>query len=253
MKLKTINTPIEVSKKLSRHIPEYVIQEREAGRGTVLSYVSGVTVTDILNNTFGPLGWTFETVSEWVQESIPFFDTYAKVPDAEKVSHPSNGKKGAWVNQAPVAWVKGRLIVYVEKEDGSLISVVKEAYGSKSIIGKQSEQEHIFKSAQTDALKKAASLLGIGAQLYRSTEEEQKYFEVLNRPIIWTEEVRSSSVLWDALMQKMHEKNLTLDDLNSYVEYYSEGLYVDIYAFPEQYMQKFIDYIDSIPEEEEDN
>ena len=47
----------------------------------------------------------------------------------------------------------------------------------------------LFRSAAgTDALKKAASLLGIGLQLYRK-EEEQAYFESMNYENPWTDEL----------------------------------------------------------------
>ena len=44
MSLKAIQTPKEIASKLAHQIPEYVIQEREAGKGTTLSYISGATV-----------------------------------------------------------------------------------------------------------------------------------------------------------------------------------------------------------------
>ena len=163
--LKTINTPDILISRLSAQIPDYVIQQRDAGKGQKLDYISGATVIDILNTTFGYLGWNFEIIKQWKEESIPFFNKYNK-DKSKEVTH--NGVKGAWENQAPVAWVHGRLTIkLIDDSTGQIQEVVKEAFGSKSIIGKQSEQEHIFKAAQTDALKKAASLLGIGAQLYR--------------------------------------------------------------------------------------
>ena len=68
MSLKAIQTPKEIASKLAHQIPEYVIQEREAGKGTTLSYISGATVIDILNTTFGYLGWNFEVLKEWKEE-----------------------------------------------------------------------------------------------------------------------------------------------------------------------------------------
>ena len=57
-----------------------------------------------------------------------------------------------------------------------------------------SEQESVLKSASTDALKKAASLFGIAAQLYRSPEEQKNFFKGQQQPkeeeTLWTEEVK---------------------------------------------------------------
>lgn len=253
MSLKAIQTPKEIASKLAHQIPEYVIQEREAGKGTTLSYISGATVIDILNTTFGYLGWNFEVLKEWKEESIPFFQKKSKwwSPSPENLAKNEKGEEGAWLAQAPVAWVKGRLTVFVEDEQGNTRQIVKEAYGSKSIIGKQSEQEHIFKSAQTDALKKAASLLGIGAQLYRGTDEEKVYYEVLTRPMIWTEELQAESEQWGKLMEVVNQLGWDTVTLNEYVDAYTDGSYINIYTLPVSYMNEFIEYIESALEGEE--
>jgi hypothetical protein len=48
---------------------------------------------------------------------------------------------------------------------------VKEQYGTKILVGGASEQEGASKSASTDALKKCATLFGIGLELYGGSEE----------------------------------------------------------------------------------
>lgn len=244
MILKTIQVPNNIVSKISAPLPEYVIQQREAGRGQMLSYISGATVIDILNATFGHLGWDFQILSQWKEESIPFFNKHAK---EKKETH--NGQQGAWEPQAPIAWVHGRLIVRLRQEDGSIYTVTKEAFGSKSIIGKQSEQEHIFKSAQTDALKKAASLLGIGAELYRG-EEEQIYYNVISKPLVWTSELCKKSEDWSKLMAIAKQCGWDDKDINYYVAEYTDGEYVDIYTVPEAYMNGLIEHIESAIEEE---
>ena len=257
MKLNTISVPERITARISNHIPEYVIQARDAGRGQTLDYISGSTVIDILNTTFGIFGWNFEVLDQFIQNSIPYFDTWAKVPETDKTVNPANGKKGVWVEQAPVAWVKGRLTIKLEDENGQIHYIHKEAFGSKSIIGKQSEQEHIFKSAQTDALKKAASLLGIGAQLYRTTDDskgiyEQAYFEILNKPLIWTEEKIKDSKVWKALLDVKDEYNLTFEELNQYVFELTEQTYNDIYTLPTCLVESLIEAITTSSEEEGD-
>ena len=246
--LKTINTPDILISRLSAQIPDYVIQQRDAGKGQKLDYISGATVIDILNTTFGYLGWNFEIIKQWKEESIPFFNKYNK-DKSKEVTH--NGVKGAWENQAPVAWVHGRLTIkLIDDSTGQIQEVVKEAFGSKSIIGKQSEQEHIFKAAQTDALKKAASLLGIGAQLYRE-DDEQLYYDIIKKPIIWTDELCKSSDVWKQLINLINDMYIDIPTINSYLTEYTEGSYVDIYTLPEDALIDFIDYLKSSISEED--
>lgn len=173
MQLNTIPTPSRIKERISAKLPQQIIQKRDAGRGQQLSYISGSTVIDILNTTFGVFGWDFEIVKEWMQESTPWVNKY-------------NG--GAVEEQNPIAFVHGRLTVRVVNERGEYITVTKESFGSKAVVGKQNEQESTFKAAQTDALKKCASLLGIGAELYRKAEE-QEYYESITIEPTWTNEM----------------------------------------------------------------
>lgn len=247
MKLSKIETPHLMTKIINAPIPDYVIQQRDAGRGQTLDYISGSTVIDMLNTTFGVLGWSAEYPQFWITESAPFFNRYTKSKD--KITH--NGVEGAWEEQGAVAWAKCRLTVFVEREDGSLHHVIKEAFGSKSIIGKQSEQEHIYKSAQTDALKKAASLLGIGAELYRD-ENEAAYFGQINKPVVWTEEKQKESEDWAILKGIAEENGWAIDDVDYYVAEVTEGQYSNIYTLPEAWMPTLIEYLQSGTDEEGD-
>lgn len=124
------------------------IKTRTVGNAT-LSYIGGQTVIRLLNKAFN-YQWSFEIVTEDVVQSIPKYNKWAK-GDAPKFE-----------DQPPVAKVLGRLTVPGLG--------VKEQYGSKVLIGGASEQESAFKSAGTDALKKCASLFGIGLELYGEDE-----------------------------------------------------------------------------------
>lgn len=176
--------PKRIKDKITRAIPPGLIKERDGGGGTMLSYISGSTVIDILNDTFD-YEWDWIVDKEWQQDSQPKFNSYSKVPESEKVYY--KGKKGSWEEQPPVIQVKGHLIVRFTDDNGKERSITKTGIGSKVLIGGASEQESAFKAAGTDALKKAASLLGIGAQLYRN-EEEAMYFYELNHEDPWTKE-----------------------------------------------------------------
>ena len=231
--MKLINTPDFIKSKISAELPDYVIQERQAGGNQTLSYISGATVIDILNSTFGHLGWDFVILKQWKEESIPFFQKKTKWfnPPADLLTKNDKGEEGAWSEQAPVAWVHGRLIVRLLDDNNQPYTVVKEAFGSKSIIGKQSEQEHIFKSAQTDALKKAASLLGIGLELYRD-EEQQAYFDEINYEDPWTEEMQQKYSKQLTEISALSEK-YNIDDEAMYEYCYAATNNTSYYVLPE--------------------
>lgn len=247
MKLSKIEIPHLITKAITAPIPEYVIQQRDAGRGQTLDYLSGSTVIDMLNSTFGHFGWSAEFPEQWVRESDPFFNKYSKAK--EKTTH--NGAEGAWEPQGAVAWAKCRLTITLIDENGKERSVVKEAFGSKSVIGKQSEQEHIFKAAQTDALKKAASLVGIGLQLYRA-EEEQAYYNQISKPVIWTEEKMKDSEDWAKLEEIAKENGWSIDDVDYYVNEITEGQFTNIYTLPEAWLTSLVEYLSSSEEGEEE-
>lgn len=135
------------------------IKQRQQG-GTTLSYIGGHTVIRLLNKAFN-YQWSFEVISEEVKPSLPkpMFDGWGK--NRKAVIDPATGLQ-KMEPQPPVAKVLGRLTI---PGIG-----VKEQWGSKVLIGGATEQESAFKSASTDALKKCASLLGIGLELYGEDE-----------------------------------------------------------------------------------
>ena len=185
--MKACSISKEIKDSLIAPIPEALIKQREGGKRNgqtiYLKYIAGSSVTDILNKTFGYV-WSWQVKEQWVQESQPFFNQYSKSREKEFY----NGKEGAWEAQAPVAHVLGTLKVHLKDDNGNMFTVEKDGFGSKAIVGKQSDQDSIFKAAGTDALKKAASLFGVGLELYRD-EEEKQYFEEINYEDPWTDEM----------------------------------------------------------------
>ena len=245
MKLRTINTPDLIKKKVSAPLPEYIIQERDAGGGKKLSYISGATVIDILNNTFGHLGWSAEYPDFWIEEGRDFTQKEnTRYPFKKEANVSTNplGERVCVQPQGGVCWAKCRLTITLIDENGLPYTIVKEAFGSKAIIGKQSEQEHIYKSAQTDALKKAASLLGIGGDLYRG-ESEQAYFDVISKPIVWTEEKQKESEIWKSLEAITQDNGWSMSDLDYYVNELTEGAYTDIYTLPEAWSKALVEQL----------
>lgn len=135
---------------IERPLDRSMIKERDAGFGKKLSYISGSTVINILNDAFGFYGWNWEIVEQKVIESLPKY----------------NKSKNTMEEQPPYVQVLGRLTI-------PMLGIVKEQYGTKILIGGASEQEGATKSATTDAMKKCATMLGIGIELYEDSIPEE--------------------------------------------------------------------------------
>ena len=130
----------EVVKGLNEKFDKKDIKARQGSFGKTLSYLEGHTVINRLNKVLGN-DWSFEIVNQTIYE--------------------------------------GHLVIHtrivVNTNDGTP-PVIKEAYGGKKLTKtKQGELLDVasdFKAASTDALKKCASLLGVGLDLYGSDLED---------------------------------------------------------------------------------
>lgn len=222
-----VQFPKKAKDVVTRPIPDQLIKQRPGSGGKSLSYLSGNTVVDLLNEAFGYL-WSWEQLEQWVQPSIDKFNPkYDKKP----------------VPQGPVAHVKGKLTVYLPQKDGQVFSIVKTGYGSKAIMGSQSDQESIFKAAGTDALKKAASLLGIGLELYRD-EEEQMFFEEMNYEDPWTDELLEQyQEERDYIKRFMDENGLDLEGMEYFFEDFSGGAFSTIDSIVPDNIKDFVAYL----------
>jgi hypothetical protein len=231
--------PKEIKDRIIAAIPETLIKEREGGGKKKLSYLSGSTIIDMLNKAFN-YSWNWEVEREWIEESTPYFNRFAK----EKTES-FNGNDGAWEAQQPVAHVRGRLTVFIQNDDGSVRSIIKSGYGSKSVLGKQNDQESVFKAAGTDALKKAASLLGIGLELYRD-EDEQIYFNEMNYEDPWTDELMEKfAIEREYITSVMDTYELDNDAIGTYVSEFSEGALSTIYDIVPDNIVEFNAYLKS--------
>jgi hypothetical protein len=120
---------------LERQFPKEQIKHRKGSYGKMLSYVPAVLVVDRLNEAFN-YKWNWQIVS-----------------------HEINNRQIICI---------GRLTVKIDGE-----TIIKEAFGSKQIEFNKGTETPVndtgddLKAACSDALKKAASLLGIGLHLYR--------------------------------------------------------------------------------------
>lgn len=123
---------------LNQATPKDAIKYRQGRGGQQLAYVTHAWVNGLLNDAFGHR-WSWEVLDTLI------------VPDT---ANPLE------------AIVKGRLIVYLP--DGS--QIVKEQFGACDVKrtkdGKLLSLGDDLKAASSDALKKAASLLGVALDLY---------------------------------------------------------------------------------------
>lgn len=146
------------SKLLDTKLNPAWIEQRKQGSAT-LSYIGGHIVIRLLNKAFNG-AWSFEILEEELIESLP----KPRVEWVNKKRVHVQDDKGNYLYdpQPPYVRVKGRMTVPGMG--------VKEQYGTKVLIGGATEQEHASKAAATDALKKCASLYGVGLELYGEAE-----------------------------------------------------------------------------------
>lgn len=127
--------PVQATEVVERRLDPSWIKTR-VGRGNIqLDYIEGHRVIRLLNEAFG-YKWSFQIVKK---ETIT----------------PDKGR--------PYIEVLGRLIIPGVG--------IKEAFGTKELVGDYSQ---CSKAAMTDSLKKAASLVGIGLELY---DDDSSYDE----------------------------------------------------------------------------
>lgn len=150
---------------VSRPIPKELIKSREGAGKMMLSYIEGETVIRLLNEAFGEEGWSFQIVDKYIVPTEP--KQMTEWDSATKKSRKLFNADGTpkLEPQSPIAEVHGRLIV---PGFG-----VREQFGTKILNGGASDQEGASKAAATDALKKCATLFGIGLELYDDKPNQQ--------------------------------------------------------------------------------
>jgi hypothetical protein len=137
---------------IRKRIPTQFIKSRKGGMGATLDYVEAQYVINVLDDTFNG-NWSFE-----IEPQPP-------VPRTEK-----RKKDGEWKDVEITEYiVLGKLRVPDSKNgrDLYLEDVVKQQFGSCD-AGDGMKAGDALKGAGSDALKKCASLMGLGAQLYGS-------------------------------------------------------------------------------------
>lgn len=229
--LKPVKIDTKTRRILSAKLNPALIKKRSQFRGPDLSYISANTCIDLLNNAFGH-NWSMRIVERWMEPGVP-------APFVTK-----DGKEP--VPQPPVAWCIVELSVNFKDEDGKVYTVTKQGFGSQAINGNQSVQAvNGYKGAQSDALKKAATLFGIALELYRD-DTESTCFEELNSELftIWTDELKEEYKDDFKYLEDLCEANgYEMTDLAYWIEQVS-GVQ-DIEEMEPEYMKSLIEMLKS--------
>lgn len=181
----------KISEVAKRPLDRRLISKLEKA-GTVLDYISGIVVNDMLNEAFGNT-WS-------VEFSKPEVKTYSIIKGR-------NGKPDYQPQE--IVEVKCTLTVPMkDKETGEVVNVKREAFGTAAM--KNKFEEMVLKSAQTDSFKKAAYYFGIAGELFRS-EAEQDYF-LENNLGVWTRNaMQKYANEWSYIRKYMTEHNFGKD------------------------------------------
>ena len=230
MALKPIKLDNSTRKELSKKLDPKLIKTRDqfGGKGK-LSYISANTCIDLLNKAFGH-NWSMRIVDRWMEEGVPS-------PFTAK-----NGKEP--VPQPPTAWCIVELSVNVVDENGNVQTITKSAFGSQSITGNQAVQsQNGYKGAQSDAIKKAATLFGIALELYRDGTEEE-YFNLMNEElfIVWTDElIEQYHEEFSYINSLLDVNGYSIEDLGYWVSMATNGKVTNLYSMPEDCMPTLIE------------
>lgn len=253
MPLKPLTFDNDIKIRLSESIPEKLLKTRKSG-GTELTYIAHNTAIDKLNDIFG-FAWSFEIIDQWMQESPPHikkenpkYPFNANNCDMQQIKIDGEGKRYLELPQLPVAWCKVKLTVPMKTENDEIIYISKMAFGSACVTGNQNTQSMSgFKAAQSDALKKAASLFSIALELYRNDEEQAEFdaFKESLVPDTWTEKtINQYSKQYNKLMNILEEYQWSIEDLGYYVSLVTDGQYTNFKKMPAEYINDILTAIE---------
>lgn len=229
MALRPVKLDNATRKELSKKLDSKLIKTRKqfGGKGS-LSYISANTCIDLLNKAFGH-NWSMRIVDRWMEEGI-------QAPFIEK-----DGKKP--VPQPPTAWCIVEISVKFVDDNGQIYTVTKQGFGSQAITGGQSTQaQNGYKGAQSDAIKKAATLFGVALELYRDPSEED-YFQEINEDIFtpWTDELKEQYAdQFNYINQICGLNGYNTSDLAYWIDKASNGQAQDLYEMEPEYMDALI-------------
>ena len=247
--MKPLSLDNKIKLQLSEAIDPSLLKTRKSG-GTDLTYITQNTCIDILNEVFGYM-WSFEIVERLMEPGItqikmenPKYPFTEKNTDMSAVKTNPEGKRYIELPQLPSAWVLVKLTVPMVDDNGNIVYISKMATGSQAINGPQSTQSiNGYKGAQSDALKKAASLFGIALELYRDSTEEEHFQTIRNTymPDTWTEEAeRKYAKELNVLYKLLEEYEWSFDDIGYYVSIATNDAYNSFRKMPAEYIDALI-------------
>lgn len=189
--------------------------------GTTLSYITGYAVVRKLNAAFGYC-WNWKVDKAWLEDI-------------------SGAKPGQ------VCHVLGTLTAMVTDDNGNLISLSKQAYGSKVAILKMGAQDNqnLYKVASTDALKKAASMFGIAADLYL-TEEEQEFLDMEEQNPWDDATIAKYQTEWAYIQKFQEEYEVSDEELNGLVSDFTGGNIKSILLIKPDMLKEFVEYVQNL-------
>ncbi len=247
--MKPLSLDNKIKLQLSEAIDDSLLKTRKSG-GTELTYITQNTCIDRLNDIFGYM-WSFEIIDHWMEPGVtqikmenPKYPFTEKNTNMEMVKVNPEGKRYIELSQLPSAWVLVKLTVPMTDENGNIVYITKMATGSQAINGPQATQSiNGYKGAQSDALKKAASLFGIALELYRDNTEEE-YFQTIRdsyMPDTWTPENEEKYAKELGILYEMLEQyEWSLDDISYYVAMATDNLYSNFKKMPPEYIETLI-------------
>lgn len=189
---------------LTAPTPAQYVRTKPGRGGKKVSYVEGGYVTNQLNKVFGPMNWSFKVTER-----------------GETQRKNENNAEGE-------VWVYGELTIHDHKRG---YNVAKGQYGQHPIHLKVPYGDAL-KAAETDALKKCASLFGIALDVYwnlldtsvqepaaqvpqtpqpvSATSTKPKQLSVFERSKLWVEQTTDRTQLSNALQRVDGTPELTL-------------------------------------------
>jgi len=143
-------------KSIPRETPKQFILYRPGRGGKSYPYVEGGYIKTVLNDVFR---------GEWDWQLVGYREFVGGI-------HEDASRLGMVI-------AHGRLTVHIHNDDGVITTITKESTGGSDIkrtkTGSALSIEDDVKSAETDALKRCASLLGIAADVYWNREKMEMY------------------------------------------------------------------------------
>lgn len=174
-----------------------IVSKLEKGWGDPIDYISGTSMLVLLKEAFGPY-YSMEF-------SEPRIVQYRKTPSK---------KNGEYI-PSEVVEVKCTLTVPMkDPETGETVIVKREGFGSA--VMKERFEEMVLKTAQTDAMKKAAYSFGLALELatHGKSENNKKEASWYNEAVfgMWSQEgMQKYTKEWNIIVAYMKKHNIGND------------------------------------------